>query len=317
MGERKRQRGWLQAEFELHLQNAVGKHLGAGASSVVERSRVVVDFREPDTTIAEYHVEEVMKLFDGGMLYTAIAQKLGIDRHQVTAAIRIWHERQGLPMPADGRVRRATVPDKRLRAAEFKAISEKAKALYDEDLLIEQIAEKLGYCRDTIHDSLVYWFESREQPNYRMAAIAARCWAIKNRARNHRPEARCAVPSHMRCHPTDPIGPPKRRADVFYLSANERDAARRGHATKEPVCMAVAHRFIKADSCRTRVHPHFGIATGGVVAIVAGTVATGAPITIVPAVEQPVGPHVGPHAATVTALHLTAATSSVHVLMTR
>ena len=179
-GERKRQRGWLQAEFQLRLDAAVGKHFGV--ASEAERTSVVVDFRE--TTIAESKIRPIMELFQQGKLYTAIANELGIDRHQVAAAVRIWHERQGLPAPLDGRVRRATVPEKRLnKSAEFKAIAEKAKALYDEDLLIEQIAEKLGYCRDTIHDSLVYWFESRGQkmPDGRNRR---KLLAIKNRPKS-------------------------------------------------------------------------------------------------------------------------------------
>ena len=68
------------------------------------------DYRAP--VVAERHIEQIKELYNAGMLITAIAVKLGIDRHQVTAAIRIWHERNGLPVPEDGRSRRATVPQR-------------------------------------------------------------------------------------------------------------------------------------------------------------------------------------------------------------
>ena len=179
-GESERQRGWLQATFPLLLQSAVGKHFSIAAEAPAETPQVVVDFREPRSTIAEDNIDRVMELFHGGMLYTAIANKLGIERHQVAEAARIWHARHGLPAPADGRTRRATVPDKRLKPAEFKAISERAKALYDQGFLLEQIAIDLGYCRDTISDSLGYWFESRglKMPDGRNRR---KLLAIKNR----------------------------------------------------------------------------------------------------------------------------------------
>ena len=62
----------------------------------------------------EAHVDCIMQMFDEGILLSAIAEKVGIDRNSLTAFVRRWHEEQGLPVP-DGRTRRRILREKALR----------------------------------------------------------------------------------------------------------------------------------------------------------------------------------------------------------
>jgi site-specific DNA recombinase len=82
-----------------------------------ERGEVRVDGRArrstlPDTTrpptLGDLKTEEVMVLYQQGLLLGDIAEKLQIDRNTVTAVVAKWHEKQGLPVP-DGRTRRKSL----------------------------------------------------------------------------------------------------------------------------------------------------------------------------------------------------------------
>ena len=167
-GERRKCRGWLVGRFVPRLLPVALSRLPAlGTPSANAGEELVIEFRE-ETTPAKL-ADRVKKMADRGMLLTAIADELGIDRHQVTAAWRIWHERRGLPAPPDGRARRATVPDKNRAEPVFRSISEEVKALYDQGLLIAAIADRVGRTRDTVRAALEYWFSSRglEMPDGR------------------------------------------------------------------------------------------------------------------------------------------------------
>jgi len=159
MGERKACRGWLQARFQLHVIETCGARLDLNIGGHSSDREIVVEIREP--TVAERQINEVKELYDQGMLVTAIGEKLGIDRHQVTAGLRIWHERHGGTPPEDGRVRRAKVSDKLLKPPVFQQIADECKRLLDEGLLIEEIATRVGRIGDTVRSALRYWHEQR------------------------------------------------------------------------------------------------------------------------------------------------------------
>jgi transposase-like protein len=144
----------------------------------VPAQEILVDIKEPK--IAEGQVEAVMALYRQGMLIAAIAETLGIDRHQVTDAVRIGHERAGRPVPEDGRVRRAGLAKKGLREPLAWRLADEAKALLDQGLLVEQIAEALGCHPDTVKAALRHWFDRHGQP---MPDLRTRrkSLAIKNR----------------------------------------------------------------------------------------------------------------------------------------
>lgn len=67
------------------------------------RSQIEVKHKTPPLYQAK--ADEVMKLFNQGLLLGKIADRLGIDRNTVTSSVKYWHEKNGLPVP-DGRSRR-------------------------------------------------------------------------------------------------------------------------------------------------------------------------------------------------------------------
>lgn len=162
VGERRACRGWLRARVRLRLVETCADRLELLPSGPSQDREIVVDIREP--RIAESQVEAVMALYGRGMLVTAIGESLGLDRHQVTDAVRIGHEQLGLPKPPDGRNRRATLLVKGLKAPLYQRLADEAKALLDQGLLIEEIAERLRCNRDTAHAALRYWFEQHGMP---------------------------------------------------------------------------------------------------------------------------------------------------------
>ncbi len=79
------------------------------------------------------------------MTYREIAIPVGWNRNIVAEAVARWHRDRGLE-PPDGRsckkrLNRKTLPEK---------FSEEAKQLWDQDLLMQEIAERLQCNRDTV-----------------------------------------------------------------------------------------------------------------------------------------------------------------------
>jgi len=105
--------------------------------------------------------EAAMALFREDMLYSDIAEELGVDRHLVKGAVEEWHRRNGLPLPIDGRSRRGQLPRCNRQAPLFERIARTAKELYDEGKLIEEIAAELKCDRTTVRSALKFWHESR------------------------------------------------------------------------------------------------------------------------------------------------------------
>jgi DNA invertase Pin-like site-specific DNA recombinase len=178
MGERSACRGWLRARIRLHLVKTCAARLDLLATESPPGEEIVVAIKEP--RIAEAQVDAVMALYDQGMRITTIAETRGIDRHQVTDAVRIGHALAGREAPPDGRVRRAVLPEKGQTTPLFKRLADEAKALLDLGLLVEEIAERLGCNRDTIRAALRYWFEWHGLPMPDMRT-RRKSLAIKNR----------------------------------------------------------------------------------------------------------------------------------------
>lgn len=163
VGERRAYRGFLRGRFKLSLLDAVQERGGFGdRSDQREPVEVVIDFRE--LLVAERHIAEVKEMWDTGMLITTIAEKLGIDRHKVTDSIGIWHEQNGLPPPPDGRARRATVPEPIRRPTDNGPLMEEIKGLYDQGLLMVEIAQRVGRERTTVRKLLDEWFRMHDLP---------------------------------------------------------------------------------------------------------------------------------------------------------
>jgi hypothetical protein len=115
---------------------------------------IVLNFVEPDP--CEALAPEAKRLFDMGLKYTEIATHLKCSRNQVTKALAIWYRKNGQE-PPDGRSCRKRL-DVMTRAKE---LAEPAKALLDQDLLMQDIANRLDCDRDTVTKAIQHWYRSR------------------------------------------------------------------------------------------------------------------------------------------------------------
>jgi transposase len=116
--------------------------------------KVVLDFREPRSY--EELADQVKALFDQGVSYDGIAEKLGCHRNVVTKALGHWYAQRGLSAP-DGRSCR-----RRLAGASLaEELADKAKDLWDRNLLMREIADRLQCCLQTAIQAIAHWFRSR------------------------------------------------------------------------------------------------------------------------------------------------------------
>jgi DNA-binding transcriptional MerR regulator len=154
-----RQRCFLRGSFTIRTAALAaslrGQGAGGGAPAGTEAGEeVVLDFREPRSF--EGIADRVKALFDQGVSYDDIAAELGCQRNVVTKALRHWHAQRGLP-PPDGRSLR-----KRLaRPSLVRGLADKAKQLWDQNLLLQEIADQLQCCQQTATQAIAHWFRSR------------------------------------------------------------------------------------------------------------------------------------------------------------
>jgi hypothetical protein len=159
MGERKAHRGWLQGRFRLRLlPQIVAEAAGGPAGDGPDGSEVVIDYRTP--TEAERWADRVKQRYDAGLLIKAIAAELGISRSLARKALECWYERNG-QRPPDGRSRRASLGQKHLHPPLYQEIADEAMRLYDEGLLLGEIAERLQCDRQTLANALAFGHSSR------------------------------------------------------------------------------------------------------------------------------------------------------------
>jgi DNA invertase Pin-like site-specific DNA recombinase len=182
VGERRAYRGFLRGRFKVCLPALVQEfgQLG-GQSSNEEPREIIVDYRE--RLVAEKRMAEVMDLWQQGKLITAIANHLKMDRHTVTDSVHLWHEQNGLPVPPDGRARRATVPQKRVRPVDNSALIAKIMQLYNEGELIVKIADIVKLDRATVREHINEWCREH-QVGYLDGRIRRKEREIKNRPKS-------------------------------------------------------------------------------------------------------------------------------------
>jgi DNA invertase Pin-like site-specific DNA recombinase len=152
-----RQRHHMQGRFviqSVQLLESLGIEATASTGGTTEE--VVLDLRGQNP--AEAIVDQVMPLWQAGLTYQEIAATVGWNRNIVAEAVAIWHRRQGQE-PPDGRSCKARLK----RASLPEDLAEEAKKLFDQNLLMDEIAIKLGCCRHTITTAIKHWFRSRGQ----------------------------------------------------------------------------------------------------------------------------------------------------------
>ncbi len=133
---------------------------GDGNGNVMDDTaeEIVIDFVDPNPLDAE--AEKAKQLYDQGLMNLDIAKRLGWSKSQVTKLIRHWFESRGQQMP-DGRSRRSQLTRKHSEPPMYQRISDRVKKLYDDGLLLGEIAEHLTCDHNTITKALAYWHKSR------------------------------------------------------------------------------------------------------------------------------------------------------------
>jgi site-specific DNA recombinase len=155
-----RRRFYTQGRFTIHsttLQDSLNlqaKDPEPGSSCTTLSEEIVLDFREPDP--AEMIVDEVKTLWDAGLTYREIATRVGWNRNIVAKAVAIWHRRQDLE-PPDGRSCKKRLARPKLA----EQLADKAKELWDQELLMQEIATRLCCNLDTATAAIAHWFRSR------------------------------------------------------------------------------------------------------------------------------------------------------------
>lgn len=126
----------------------------AGATGPSEPAAIAIDFRDEPPWAAV--ADRVKELIDSGILYAGVAARLGCPESWPAKALAYWHERRGLPAP-DGRAGRDRLPS----SPEALQLRERAKAMWDEGLLMREIAAAMGCCKDTVTALIRGWHEDR------------------------------------------------------------------------------------------------------------------------------------------------------------
>jgi site-specific DNA recombinase len=162
MGERKAKRGWLQGRFRVHLlQTFVSKCTGAPANHIDDEGiNVTIDYQRPASF--EEEAKSAWGMHTNGETNKTIAQALHCGRSKVTRLLQHAAKQNGEVME-DGRKRG------RLAALEnspplYRRIADDVQNLWDEGLLMEQIADSLNCDRTTVKKIISDWHTSRGLP---------------------------------------------------------------------------------------------------------------------------------------------------------
>jgi len=160
-GEPVAKRGWLLGSFQVGLwahltQKISGCTDGTGTDQVVR-----VEFRKG--TEAEKLADRVKAMRDEGLRMRDIAAKLGCHRNLVKKALTSWYAQRGQASP-DGRGARHLLRLEGDAMPFYQRVAQEAKALSDQGLLLQEIAERLKCDRNTVTKTLRYAHERAGEP---------------------------------------------------------------------------------------------------------------------------------------------------------
>lgn len=155
-GERKAHRGWLQGRFRLHLLSfLVERVTGIPANLSDDGIEVVIDFKEP--VVRDERQERAWQLHLDGMYNSEIATELQCSRAWVTKLLRDAAAERDQILP-DGRGNRRRAPGL------FMRITDPVMQLYDQGILIEEIADKFACDRATVTKAIAEGHRRRGVP---------------------------------------------------------------------------------------------------------------------------------------------------------
>ncbi|WP_459556848.1 recombinase family protein [Lacunimicrobium album] len=157
-----RQTPFFKGRFAITIRNSSFLQTPDSSSLVVEDIKeIVIEFKTQ--TKGELQWETAKRLHNDGLPHKEIGRIMGLSRPRVTAILKEAFAALGEEKP-DGRARRFQLKE------EFQTLSlyqEKADAvmeLYDQGMLLAEIAERLDMDRNTVTSSIKYWHEKRGLP---------------------------------------------------------------------------------------------------------------------------------------------------------
>ena len=158
-----RQRHFLRGQFTLSTNVVVGavSNFSASDEEASKLEEFVIDFVELSSL--DKDSVRAKELYDQGPLNKDIARQMDCSPGYVTKLLKHWFESRGLEMP-DARSRRAFLLHKQSTPPKYQEIAEAVMVLYEQDVLLEDIAAELGCDRNTITKAVKYWHEARDLP---------------------------------------------------------------------------------------------------------------------------------------------------------
>ena len=167
-GERRPKQGWLRGTFHLQLLATLMNRAGCPTDGGEEIGEPIeIDFREPSP--AERLADSVKSLWDQNLLVKQIARTLSeqegepVSRNLTRLAVAHWFTSRGLPVP-DGRSRRSNLSEKTVDPSLPKRIADGVMKLFNQNLLLSEIANRLGVNPDTVTAAVRHWHESQGLP---------------------------------------------------------------------------------------------------------------------------------------------------------
>jgi DNA invertase Pin-like site-specific DNA recombinase len=155
-----KKRHYLTGRMELRLVSigdAVGVQLAASDLDCRMSEIIALDFRLPERH--EQIADEAKRLWDDGLTEKEIAVKINCGRAMVSRALDDWYEKRNLVRP-DGRSLRKRLKNR--RKAEL--LQPRIMELWDQDLSVNEIAERVDCCLEIVHEAVKNWHKDRDLP---------------------------------------------------------------------------------------------------------------------------------------------------------
>ncbi len=158
-GERLAKRGWLQGRFRVKLLRLVlDRCEGQHPTHEDDEIEISIDYRQPVPFAAE--ADKAWELYKQDKRQCDIAKQLGCSRSKVTKLLKYAAEQRGEVLE-DGRKRRHRLPADKNEAPLYQRIADEVIRLWEEQLLMHEIATRLKCDKNTVTKALSFWHESR------------------------------------------------------------------------------------------------------------------------------------------------------------
>jgi transposase len=159
-GERRAQNGWLQGRFVARIVGCIVNEIPGLSVPSAERE-VVIDYLAP--VPFDDAAEKALALYDGNLLGVEIAERLKCSKSNVTKLLKYAMEKHGR-VKIDGRTRKSGLTKKQRNPPDYRSRMDTVMELWRSGLLNDEIAQRVGLCRDTITKVIREWHQERGLP---------------------------------------------------------------------------------------------------------------------------------------------------------